>query len=137
MTALISGTFGSMDAAAETVNSVLHGSLGQGTLSKRKKFELAWPLEEVQALQDAAGKYPINNTLVRLQNEAGVASQPTCLFVAVGEASKEAGEAVAAALKAQKSAEAGDITNAILETGESLAATERLLSALEAMGASR
>ena len=139
MTALIRGTFGSMDAAAAAVNAALprESNLVQSTLSKRKDFTAYWPLEEIQVLQDAAGKYPINDTLVRLQNEAGAAVQPSCLYTAVGEASKEFGEAISANLRAKQSADAGDIANAIVETRESLAATERLLSALEAMGASR
>jgi hypothetical protein len=65
MQALIDGTFGCLDAAAETINARLGGTVSKGTLSKRLSGQLGWPVEEVMALEDAAGRHPVTRMLAR------------------------------------------------------------------------
>ena len=110
MAALIDGTFGCLDAAAETINARTHGHVSKGTLSKRLSGQLGWPVEDVAALEDAAGRYPVSRMLARRMN---------------------AGEAISAALTAAQSAD-GDLTQAIREANEAEAAMRRLREALEA-----
>lgn len=132
MAALIDGCFGCLDAAAETINTRNSGSVGKGTLSKRLSGQLSWPVEDVAALEEAAGRYPVSKLLARrLDGSGGTAS--SCLYAASGVASKEVGEAVSAALRAAQSADGDDLANAIKEAAEGEAAMRRLREALEGM----
>ncbi|MFG6566699.1 hypothetical protein [Sulfitobacter sp. 1A13679] len=130
MAALIDGTFGCLDAAAETINARTHGHVSKGTLSKRLSGQLGWPVEDVAALEDAAGRYPVSRMLARRMNANGPTAS-ACLYAASGVASKEAGEAISAALSAAQSVD-GDLTEAIREAIEAEAAMRRLREALEA-----
>ncbi len=130
MAALIDGTFGCLDAAAETINARTGGSVSKGTLSKRLAGHLGWPVEDVAALEDAAARYPVSRMMARRMNAEGPTAS-ACLYAASGVASKEAGEAISAALSAAQSAD-GDLTEAIREAMEAEAAMRRLREALEA-----
>ena len=130
MAALIDGTFGCLDAAAETINARTGGAVSKGTLSKRLSGKLGWPVEDVAALEDAAGRYPVSRMLARRMGAKGPTAS-ACLYAASGVASKEAGEAISAALSAAQSAD-GDRTAAIREATEAEAALRRLREALEA-----
>ncbi|MBM1848735.1 hypothetical protein [Pseudosulfitobacter pseudonitzschiae] len=112
MAALIDGTFGCLDAAAETINARTGGSVSKGTLSKRLSGQLGWTIEDVAALQMAAGQYPVTRTMMRLEMDNGGKSAAACLYAASGVVSKEVGEAVSAALRAAQSADGGDIAEA-------------------------
>jgi len=132
MQALIDGTFGCLDAAAETINARLGGTVSKGTLSKRLSGQLGWPVEEVMALEDAAGRHPVTRMLARrlaTRERTAAAS----LVEASGEASNEAGEAICAALRAAQSADAGELATAIQEAAEGEQALRRLREALEAV----
>ena len=130
MQALIDGTFACLDSAAETINARTGGSTSKGTLSKRMHGALCWTVEEVIALEDAAGRYPVTRMMARRLDARGVTAA-ACVYAASGAASKEAGEAVNAALAAGQSADAGDIAEAIQEAAEGEAAFRRLREALE------
>ncbi|UFE28310.1 hypothetical protein [Pseudosulfitobacter pseudonitzschiae] len=132
MAALIDGTFGCLDAAAETINARTGGSVSKGTLSKRLSGQLGWTIEDVAALQMAAGQYPVTRTMMRLEMDNGGKSAAACLYAASGVVSKEVGEAVSAALRAAQSADGGDIAEAIREAVEAEEAMRRLREALEA-----
>ena len=128
--ALIDGTYGCLDAAAETINARHGGAVSKGTLSKRLHGLHGWPVEDVMALEDAAGRYPVTRMLAR-RLDARRDSAAASLYAASGVASKEAGEAVSAALAAAQSADAGELAAAIQEAAEGEAALRRLREALE------
>lgn len=130
MSALIDGTFGCLDAAAETINARTGGSVSKGTLSKRLSGQLDWPLVDVWALEDAAGRRPTSR-LRSLQMDGREATASACLYAASGVASKEVGEAVSSALRAAQSADAGDKADAIREALEAETAMRQLREALE------
>lgn len=131
MAALIDGTFGCLDAAAETINARTGGSVSKGTLSKRLSGHLGWPVEDVAALEDAAARYPVSRMMARRMNAEGPTAS-ACLYAASGIASKEVGEAVAAALRTATSADEGERAEAIREAMEAEDAMRRLREALEA-----
>lgn len=130
MQALIDGAYGCLDAAAETINARLGTSASKGTLSKRLAGQLGWTVEDVIALEDAAGRYPITRMMARRLDARGNTAAAS-LYAASGLASKEAGEAVSAALQAAQSADAGDLAAAIQEAAEGERALRRLREALE------
>lgn len=130
MQALIDGTFGCLDAAAETINARNGASASKGTLSKRLSGQLGWTIEDVWALEDAAGRYPVSNIRTR-QMRGGAKSAAASLYAASGVASKEAGEAISAALQAAQSADAGELAVAIQEATEGEEAMRRLRESLE------
>ncbi|MEP5729590.1 MAG: hypothetical protein ABJL67_09445 [Sulfitobacter sp.] len=133
MAALIDGTFGCLDAAAETINARSGGSVTKGTLSKRLSGKLGWPVEDVAALEEVSGQHPVTNMLSRRKN-GGRSTASSCLYAASGVASKEVGEAVSAALRAAQSADGDDLADAIREASEAEIAMRRLKEALEAAG---
>ncbi|GGF43869.1 hypothetical protein SAMN05216376_105208 [Mameliella alba] len=121
MSALIDGTFGCLDAAAETINARLGGQVGKGTLSKYLSGQLQWPLAYVWALEDAAGRYPVTRMMARRLSPDGNRASGH-LFEHAGVISKESGEAVAAILAAQQSDTARDTGQAIVEVDEAIEA---------------
>lgn len=131
MSALIDGTFGCLDAAAETINARTGGSVSKGTLSKRLSGQLGWPIEEIAALEDAAGQYPVTRMMAR-RLSARPQTAAGCVYAASGVVSKEVGEAVSATLRAAQSADAGDWAEAVREAAEAEAAARHLREALEA-----
>lgn len=132
MAALIDGTFGCLEAAAETINARNGGHVSKGTLSKRLSGQFGWPVEDVAALEDASGKFLTTKMLARRMKASGQGASP-CLYAASGIASKEVGEAISAALRAAQSADDADTATAIQETTEAVAALQALLTKLEAM----
>ena len=114
MQGLISGTFGCLDAAAETLNARWGRGASKGTLSRKLSGSLDWTLADVIALEDAAGRYPVTRMLARRLEGARTGVERSALDHA-GSISKEAGEAVAAILSATQSADAGDLAQAIKE----------------------
>jgi hypothetical protein len=60
MSALIDGTFGCLDAAAETINARLGSSVSKGTLLKILSGQHQWPAIYIWALEDAAGRYSVS-----------------------------------------------------------------------------
>lgn len=130
MVALIDGSFGCLDAASETVNARLGGSVGKGTLSKRLSGQLGWPVDEVIALEDAVGRHPVTKIMARRLAGRGPGAAAS-LFQFSGLASKEAGEAIHAALAAAQSADADDVAAALQEVQEAIDALVRLRDALE------
>jgi hypothetical protein len=121
MAALIDGTFGCLDAAAETINARTGGSLTKGTISKRLSGQIGWPVDEVAALEDAAGRHPVTRALSRRLNPDERTASGSILAQA-GAISKETGEAVSAILAAQQSASAKDWAAAIAEIDEAIEA---------------
>lgn len=130
MSGLITGTFGCLDAAAETINARFGGGASKGTLSKRLNGQLDWSVADVVALEDASGRYPVTKILARrLRNSATI--ETGCLIENAGRISKESGEAVAAILAAEQSANADECAAAIKEIDEALEALRAARSALE------
>lgn len=129
--ALIDGTFGCLDAAAETINARTNGHTTKGTLSKRLAGQYGWPVEDVIALEDAAGRHPITRMMARRLN-ADERKASGHLFQHAGAISKEAGEAVAAILAAQQSDSADDCAQAVTEIDEAIEALRRARAKVEA-----
>lgn len=131
ISALIDGTFGCLDAAAETINARLGASLCKGTISKRLQGQYGWPVDEVVALEDAAGRYPVTRMLARRLNPDGGTARGTILMHA-GACAKETGEAVSAILAAQEADSAGERAIAVAEIDEAIEALRRARAVLEA-----
>ena len=119
--ALIDGHFGCLDAAAEAINSRLGRSVCKGTLSKRLAGQQGWPVDEVMALEDAAGRHPVTRMLARRLNPDEGTARGSILAHA-GAISKETGEAVSAILAAQQSDAAKDDAQAVVELDEAIEA---------------
>jgi hypothetical protein len=134
MQALIDGFYGCLDSAAEQINARAGASVSKGTISKRLAGQYGWPVEDVIALEDGAGRYPVTKMMMR-RLDASKETAAASLYEASGVASKEAGEAISAALSAAQSADAGEIAAAIQEAAEGEAAMRRLREALEARAA--
>ncbi len=135
MSALIRGTFGCLDAASEAINDALgrrDGVVSKGTLSRRAHGHAGWPVDEVIALEDIAGRYPVTRMLARRLQRGDTVSGGS-LYEFSGLASKEAGEAVAAALSAAESACSDSLSQAIAEADEAERALRRLRERLESV----
>ncbi|MBY6160015.1 hypothetical protein KUV73_03985 [Mameliella alba] len=131
MSALIDGTFGCLDAAAEALHARLGRPVGKGTLSKRLAGQQGWPVDEVCALEDAAGRYPVTRMMARRLDAKGDTAAAH-LVVLAGDISRETGEAVAAILTAQQSDCAGDDASAIAEIDEAIEVLRQARAKLEA-----
>ncbi|MCG7574875.1 hypothetical protein MHM39_14985 [Phaeobacter sp. CNT1-3] len=130
MAALIDGSFGCLDAAAETINARLGRSVGKGTLSKKLGQSIGWNVDEVIALEDAAGRYPVTKMLARRLRPNEYTAQGSVLLH-VGQISKETGEAVNAILSAQQSDAGCDYDQAIVEIDEAIEALRQARARLE------
>lgn len=130
MAALIDGSFGCLDAAAETINARLGRSVGKGTLSKKLGQSIGWNVDEVMALEDAAGRYPVTKMLARRLRPDEYTAQGSVLLH-VGQISKETGEAVNAILSAQQSDAGCDYDQAIVEIDEAIEALRQARARLE------
>lgn len=131
LSALIDGQFGCLDAAAETINARTGQHVSKGTLSKRLSGQHGWPVDDVIALEDAAGRHPITRMMARRLQGDGSTARGSIIMHA-GAISKEAGEAVSAILAAQQSDADQDRATAITEIDEAIAALRRARTALEA-----
>lgn len=118
--ALISGTFGCLDAAALTLDARWGRGSSKGTLSRKIAGSLDITVCDVIALEDAAGRYPITHWLARRLAEVSPESRDMRALVA--GIAKETGEAMAALLSAELSDRAGDRAQAIVEMDEAIAA---------------
>lgn len=136
MEALVAGTYGCLDAAAETIHARWGRGCSKGTLSKKGAGLLDWTVLDVMALEDGAGRYPVTRWLMRrAAAQAGEApktgSRDMVTLAAV--ISREAGEAVSAILSAELSASASDRAQAETEIAEAIevlqAARARLMAA--------
>lgn len=121
MAALIDGTFGCLDAAAEAINARLGRAVCKGTISKRCAGQQGWPVDEVMALEDAAGRWPVTRMMARRLDVRGD-SAAAHLVAQAGVISKEAGEAVAAILAAQQSDCAQHASQAVVEIDQAISA---------------
>lgn len=131
MSAMIDGQFGCLDAAAETINARTGQHVGKGTLSKRMSGLHGWPVDDVIALEDACGRYPITRLMARRMNPDARTARGSALMHA-GSISKESGEAVCAILAAQQSDAEKDRAQAITEIDEAIEALRRARASLEA-----
>jgi hypothetical protein len=132
MQALISGSYGCLDAAAETINARWGQGGSKGTLSRKLTGSLDFTVADVIALEDAAGRYPVTRYLAR--RLAPEESRPIRPIVAqAGRISVETGQAVAAILAASASAEANDAEAADREIQEAIDALAEARRAIRAM----
>ncbi|MCA0856136.1 hypothetical protein [Phaeobacter italicus] len=124
MSALIDGTFGCLDAAAEAIHARTGQPVGKGTLSRRLSGNAGWPVDEVAALEDAAGRHPVTRALARrLKPDEQTAAGS--IISQAGAISKETGEAVSAILAAEQSASGKDWAAAVSEIDEALEVLRR------------
>ncbi len=130
MAALIDGSFGCLDAAAETIHARTGTPVGKGTLSKRLAGHCGWPADEIAALEDAAGRHPVTRALARRLNPDEDTARGSILAQA-GAISKESGEAVSAILAAQQSACGDDWAKAATEIGEAIEVLQRARKSAE------
>ncbi len=130
MSALIDGTFGCLDGAAETINARWGRGVCKGTLSKKLSLQLDWTLSDIVALEDAAGRYPVTRMLARRMNDAS-RSAPSSMLEQAGMISREAGEAVSAILSAEMSAQADSRAEALREVDEAIEALRQAREILE------
>lgn len=119
MSALIDGKYGCLDAAAETIQARTGLPVSKGTLSKRLSGQYGWTVDEVVALEDAAGCHPVTRAMARRLNPDESTARGSILAQA-GAISKETGEAVSAVLAAQQSATVDDWARAAAEIVEAL-----------------
>lgn len=130
MAALIDGRFGCLDAAAETIHARTGQPVSKGTLSRRLSGHAGWPVDEVAALEDAAGRHPVTKYMARrLRPDVETASGS--ILVNAGEISKESGEAVSAILAAEQSATADDWATAFSNIDEAIEALRHARSYAE------
>jgi hypothetical protein len=134
MGALIDGQFNCFDAAVETINAHTGLKVCKGTLSKRQSStgNVGWPVDEIMALEDASGVYPVTKMMARRLNPDEDTAAGS-LLVKAGKISKESGEAVAAILAAQQSECSNDRAQAIVEIGEAISAMEKARAIIEAI----
>lgn len=130
--ALIDGSFGCLDAAAETINARTGQSVSKGTLSKRLSGQFGWTVDDVIALEDAAGRHPVTRLMARRLRPDEQTARGSILMHA-GAISKEAGEAVSAILAAQQSDAESDRAQAITEIDEAISALRDARRRLEAL----
>lgn len=120
---------GCLDAAAETINAALGVSRAKGTISQRMNGQADWPVIDVMALENAVGSFPITNMLSRRID--GVDEAVTLpLTVLSGAMSKEAGEAVAAALAVLQDDTPRSRAVAVKEIDEGIEALQRARAAI-------
>jgi len=132
MAALIdSPAFGCLDAAAEAIRARTGQPVGKGTLSRRLSGQCGWPIDEVWALEDAAGRHPVTRYRMRRMNPDEKTAAGSILSQA-GAISKEAGEAVSAILAAEQSASAADWAAAGAEIDEAIDVLRRARACAEA-----
>lgn len=131
MSALIDGHYGCLDAAAEAINARTGQAVSKGTLSKRLAGQFGWPVDDVMALEDAAGRHPVTRLMARRMAAGGDTARGSMILHA-GAISKEAGEAVSAILSAQQSQAAHDNSQAVVEIDEAIEVLRRARAALEA-----
>ncbi len=114
---------GCLDAAAETINARWGAGSSKGTLSKKLSGHLAFNVDDVIALEDAIGDYPVTKLLAkRLRNRTNDMAE--CLITQTGIIAKESGDVVHAVLRAEQSACANDAAQAIIEIREAIAALQ-------------
>jgi hypothetical protein len=123
--------FGCYDAVAETINARWGGGASKGTVSKKASGQLDFTVADVIALEDAARIYPITRLLARrLEDREGVVAG--CMIAHTGVIAKEGGEAVAAILAAEQSADAEDTAQALVEVDEAIQSLRAARARLEA-----
>lgn len=118
MRSLIKG-YGCLDAAAETINAHWDCETSKGTLSKKLSGQFDWTISDIIALEDGLDQHPVTRLLAR-RLEPSEGEGVECLNEQSGVIAKECGEAVAAILSAQRSANSQDETNAVKEIDEAL-----------------
>lgn len=129
--ALISGTFGCLDAAALTLDARWGRGACKGTLSRKIAGSLDITICDVIALEDAAGRYPITQWLVR--RLAISTPEARDIRLLAGGIARESGEAVASILSAELSDRAGERAQAIVEIDEAIAVLAAARARLEAL----
>ena len=123
---------GCLDSAAEVIAARTGNSVNKGTLSKKMSGSLDWTVSDIVALEDALSTYPVTQSLGRrLGREAFVRG---CLMTEGALLAKEAGEAVAAVMRAANAATAtaADRASAIQELSEAEDMLRRCRTTLEA-----
>lgn len=120
MKALID-SLGCFDAAAETLNARWGRGASIGTISKKVHGLLDWTVADVVAFEDALGRYPVTRFLARRMDGAAIGCDAS-LVQQSGVIAREAGEAVAAILKAEQSSGAGEAAQAAKEIDEAIEA---------------
>jgi hypothetical protein len=131
MNALIEGTFGCYDAAAETINARWGRGASKGTISKKTSGVLDFSIADMIALEDAAGHHPITKWLARRLKPRPSVGADVCLSRQSGLIAKESGEAIAAILSADQSSNADERAQAIQEIIEAEAALKTARLRLE------
>lgn len=130
MSGLIDEEYGCFDAAAETISARLGNNTCKATISKRISLQLAWPLEDIIALEDAAGVFPVHQMIARRIRPERKKVGGSILHYA-GLVAKETGEAVQCILATQAASGAGDNATAIAEIDEAIAALRAARALLE------
>lgn len=116
--------------AVESILAARWGKASAGTISKKLHGHLDWTIADAIALQDAAGDSPIWDYLAG--GTAQAVKVDGCLVAATAKSVRETSEAHEAALAAAMSTDPDAKAKAVKEARESLAATQALLSRLEA-----
>ncbi|MEQ9241261.1 hypothetical protein [Roseovarius indicus] len=124
VSALIDGSFGCLDAAASAIDARLNSSVSKGTLSKRLQLQYGWPVDEIIALEDAAGRHPITRMMARRMSPDSETASGSILMHA-SCVSKETGEAIGAILAAVQSEAGNETAQVIVEIDEAIEALQR------------
>lgn len=120
---------GDLEAAAATIAARFGGVANKATLSKKMSGALTFTVEDIVALEDALGAYPVTEALARRMSSDVLVRG--CLLEGGAALAKEAGEAVAALMQASSSADAGDRARALQELSEARDALDRCVAQLE------
>jgi hypothetical protein len=120
---------GCLDAAAATISARFGGATSKGTLSKKMSGALDFTVQDVIALEDAVGSFPITEALVRRLSKETIVRG--CLFEEGAALAKEAGEAISAMMTAANTASVGDRARAVAELAEAGAKIDACIALLE------
>lgn len=129
---LIDTRLGSYDAAAEHIFERTGEHVSIGSISKRQSGLQGWPVEQVMALEEASGAYPVTRMMARRVGAPVQYPGTADLTAAAGVIAKEAGEAVHAVLAASASASNGENEKAVAEIDEAIAALRAARNQIEA-----
>ncbi|MDG3040458.1 hypothetical protein [Roseicyclus marinus] len=133
MRALLSG-YGCLDAAAAVLDARWGQGGSKGTLSKKASGQLSFTVEDVIALEDGLGRFPVTRLLAQRLGKPG-AIPVDDLCQGAGDIAREAGEAVAAILAAVTSGRSGDRAQALVEIDEAIVQLEAARGALRMIAA--
>ncbi|MFD2175642.1 hypothetical protein [Rhodobacter lacus] len=131
---------GGVHGTAAAIEARWGDAVSPGTVSRKREGSLDFTVADVVAIEDALGVYPVTRMLARRMTETAVSAVTSAAELALqaGEIAREAGEAVAALVRASQSMKAHDDAAALKEIDEAIEALRKARIALQTrMGGGR